>query len=108
MMATAFAIGMAVVLPTTQAGARIDIDVNVGIGGCDFGPGFGPDFSRLEPEEPGISCDKARRNVRENGSRNIRTLDYSASSHRFTGWIGPQKYAIEINEDGAITHIRRI
>lgn len=102
----AIALSIAVVLPAAQAKAGSDFDINIGIG---FGGGlYGPGFGDWEFDEPGISCAEARSIIRHRGFHNIRALDCSAPTYRFSGWIGFQQYTIKINDTGRIKRIRRV
>lgn len=105
--ATAFAL---TALSPQQAEAKSNVDINVGIGiGGYIGPGYGYGYAGTGYDHDygpsAVSCSQARKIVRWNGFNNVKSLDCSAPSYRFSGWRHGHKYKIKVNSWGDITRI---
>ncbi len=102
--ATAFTL---TALPMTQAQAS-NADINVGIGGY-IGPGYVGGYVGTGYDDDygpsAVSCSQARKIVRWNGFNNVKPLDCSAPSYRFSGWRDGNTYKIRVNSWGDITRI---
>ena len=104
--ATAFTL---TALPLQQAEAsNVDINVGIGIGGY-IGPGYVGGYVGTGYHDDygpsAVSCSQARKIVRWNGFNNVKSLDCSAPSYRFSGWRGGERYKIRVNSWGDITRI---
>lgn len=104
--ATAFTL---TALPMTQAQAsNADIYAGIGIGGY-IGPGYVGGYVGTGYDDDygpsAVSCSQARKIVRWNGFNNVKPLDCSAPSYRFSGWRDGNTYKIRVNSWGDITRI---
>ena len=107
MIAIAAALAITAAFPAAQAEAKTNVDINVGLGIGGFGPGYGYYDTGYDDEDgPSfVSCGQARKVVRWNGFQNVKALDCSAPSYRFSGWRGGEKYTIKVNSYGDITRV---
>jgi hypothetical protein len=107
--AATLALALTAALPagTAEAKSNVDINVGIGFGGGFYGPGYGHGYYEpaYEPSVSHVSCAKARKIVRWNGFHNVKSLDCSAPSYRFSGWRGGQKFSIKVNSWGEITRV---
>ncbi len=113
--AAAIAASAAAFAPAQQAQAGTDIDITVGFGGRYPGYGYGhypyrgyrhyPVYNRYHNA---ISCHRGKNIVDRSGFNNVRAVDCSLPSYKYTGRKWGHKYLVSVNGRGNITVVRRI
>lgn len=107
---TAAVLSIAALLPATQAEAKSDINVSLGLGvGGYFGPGYDPYYhggAGVVVDFGGVSCSQARKIVKNEGFYNVNSVDCSAPTYNFTAWHDGGKYKVRVNSYGEITRIK--
>ncbi len=105
---TAAVLSIAALLPATEAQAKSNINLSIGLGvGGYYGPGYDPYYGAgVAVDFGGVSCSQARKIVKSEGFYNVNSIDCSAPTYNFTAWHAGDKYKVRVNSYGEITRIK--
>jgi hypothetical protein len=114
--AAAVAASLTALAPVEQAQAKIHLDVNVGIGGGGFYPGYYPDYGYGGGYYPvvdpyyggGISCYKGKNIVKWSGFNNVHAFDCSAPVYQYKAWKFGHAYKVKVSLNGNIIGVKQI
>lgn len=107
--AAAVATTMAIALPATQAEAKTNIDINIGfgVGGGYYGGGYyGGGYPVYSPGN--ISCKKGRNIVDYSGFHNVKAIDCSLPTYKYTAWKKGHKFVVSVNRYGNIYKVNKV
>ncbi len=111
----AVAASLTVLAPVEKAEARVNVDINLGLGGGyypDYGyggyypvidPGFGGGYG---DDYGGISCHKGKKIVRWAGFRNVQPINCSAPVYKYKAWKFGNPYRVKVNIHGDIIQVK--
>lgn len=113
--ATAIAASLMAVMPASEARADVDVSIGIGIGGYYPGyPAYGGYYGyrggdAFWPRDPRrVSCNRGAAIVDNAGFHRVNPINCGAPFYVYTAWKRGEKFVVRVNQQGAITSIRRV
>ncbi len=106
----AVAASLTVLAPVEKAEAKVNVDINLGLGGGYYPDyGYGGYYPVIDPGYGGgygISCHKGKKIVKWAGFHNVHPVDCSAPVYKYKAWKFGNPYRVKVNVHGDIIQVK--
>ena len=107
--AAAVAVSLTALSPVQQAHAKVNVDINLGLGGGYYpGYGYGGYYPVYEPYYGGITCNKGRKIVDWSGFHNVHAIDCSKPVYQYHAWNNGHKFRVKVGMNGNIFGVKKL